>query len=350
MGADESSSGLTPTEAELAAKRLLIGVVRRVAATAATEAAAVVVPLPSEEMKGRLIGREGRNIRAFESVTGTDLVIDDSPESVTVSCFDPLRREAARMTLVSLILDGRIHPGRIEELHEATLAEIEGGLVDAGHDAASRARAGSLPSAVAKVLGQLRFRTSYTQNVLEHSVEVAGIASVLAGELGADEAVCRRAGLLHDIGKALGQEWPGPHALAGMEFLRLHGEPDAVLDAVGAHHDEIPCSRPEAVVVACADALSASRPGARREKLESHVARLEALESLASSLKGVDKAYAVQAGREIRVYVRAEEVDDEGAKRIAVQVGRRIKAGLEYPGPVRVTVIREFRVTEVVSP
>lgn len=344
-----SDDFMTPAEAAEAAKRLLLTVVRRAATSAVAEGTTVVVPLPSEDMKGRLIGREGRNIKAFESVTGADLLIDDSPESVTVSCFDPMRREAARMTLVNLVLDGRIHPGRIEEIHERTLAEIEGTLVDAGHDAAARAQAGTLAAPVARVLGQLRFRSSYAQNVLEHSVEVARLASLLAGELGADDAVCRRAGLLHDVGKALGAEWKGPHALAGMEFLRLHGESEAVLTAVGAHHDEIPCDTPEAVVVACADTLSAARPGARREKLEAHLQRLETIESLATGLAGVEKAYAVQAGREVRVYVRADQIDDEGAKRVAQQVARRIKAGLEYPGPLRVTVIREFRVTEVVG-
>ncbi|MBS1709070.1 MAG: ribonuclease Y [Armatimonadetes bacterium] len=346
----DHDSGLSPKEAEAAAKRLLLNVVRRMAATTVAEGTTVVVPLPSEDMKGRLIGREGRNIRAFEAVTGADLLIDDSPEAVTVSCFDPMRREAARVTLVALVLDGRIHPARIEEIHERTLADIEGSLVDAGHDAAARAKAGRLSDPVARVLGQLRFRTSYAQNVLEHSVEVAQLASMLAGELGADDAVARRAGLLHDIGKALGPEWKGPHALAGMEFLRVHGEPKAVLTAVGAHHDEIPCDTPEAIVVACADTLSASRPGGRREKLEDHIQRLETIESLATSLAGVEKAYAVQAGREVRVYVRADQIDDEGATRIAQQVVRRIKAGLEYPGPLRVTVVREFRVTEVVRP
>ncbi|MBX3111250.1 MAG: ribonuclease Y [Fimbriimonadaceae bacterium] len=340
---------MTPGEAAAAAKRLLLNVVRRAAASAVAEGTTVVVPLPSEDMKGRLIGRDGRNIKAFESVTGADLIIDDSPESVTVSCFDPLRREAARMTLVGLVLDGRIHPGRIEEIHERTLADIEASLVDAGHDAAARAQAGPLPAPVAHVLGQLRFRTSYAQNVLEHSVEVARLASLLAGELGADDAVCRRAGLLHDVGKALGAEWKGPHALAGMEFLRLHGEQDEVLKAVGAHHDEIPCDTPEAVVVATADALSAARPGARREKVEAHIERLATIESLATGLAGVEKAYAVQAGREVRVYVRADQIDDAGAQRVAQQVARRIKAGVEYPGPLRVTVIREFRVTEVVG-
>ncbi len=333
-------------DAERKAKKIMLDVMQRSAVDYVTEATLAVVELPSEDMKGRIIGREGRNIRAFEQVTGVDLIVDETPEAVVISCFDPVRRETARLALMNLMVDGRIHPGRIEELYEKAQVEVARSVVEAGERAAERAGIGSLSPRIIEMMGRLRFRTSYAQNVLDHSVEVARLASNLASELGLNSELAKRAGFLHDIGKGLGVEWEGPHALTGMEFLKTYGERDLILNAVGAHHYEIEPSSPEAILVIIADSISAARPGARRENLENYLKRLTALEGLANSFPGVDRSYAVQAGREIRLIVSPIEVDDLGAARIANEVARRIESELEYPGQIKVTVIRETRVQQ----
>jgi ribonucrease Y len=338
---------LSTVEAERKAKSVLMDVMQRSAVEYVTEATLAVVELPSEDMKGRIIGREGRNIRAFEQVTGVDLIIDETPEAVVISCFDPIRREVARLTLMNLMLDGRIHPGRIEELHEKAQAEVERMVLDAGERAVERANVSGLPPKVVETMGKLRFRTSYAQNVLDHSVEVARLCEGLAAELGLNVEVAKRAAFLHDIGKALGPEYEGPHALTGMEFLRGQGEREAVLHAVGAHHFEIEPTTAEAIAVIVSDTISASRPGARRENLENYIKRLSSLEQLANSFEGVARSYAVQAGREIRLIVKPTEVDDLAAARLANEVARRIEKDLEYPGQIKVTVIRETRVQDV---
>jgi ribonuclease Y len=330
-------------DAERKAKKAVLDVIQRNAVDYVTEATLAVVELPSEDMTGRIIGREGRNIRAFEQVTGVDLIIDETPEAVVISCFDPVRRETARLALMNLMVDGRIHPGRIEELYEKAQIEVARSLIEAGERASERANVPGLHPRVIEMMGRLRFRTSYAQNVLDHSVEVSHLASNLASELGLNAELAKRAGLLHDIGKALGSEWEGPHALTGMEFLRSYGERDAVLHAVGAHHYEIEPNSPEAIVVIIADTISAARPGARRENLDNYLKRLSSLESLANAFPGVDRSYAVQAGREIRLIVKPTEVDDLGAARLANEVARAIERELEYPGQIKVTVIRETR-------
>lgn len=333
-------------EAERKARKVVLDVMQRNATDYVTEATLAVVELPSEDMKGRIIGREGRNIRAFEQVTGVDLIIDETPEAVVISCFDPVRRETARLALMNLMVDGRIHPGRIEELYEKAQAEVARTVVEAGERAAERANVAGLPPRIIEMMGRLRFRTSYAQNVLDHSVEVSRLAGNLASELGLNSELAKRAGFLHDIGKALGSEWEGPHALTGMEFLRTYGEREGVLHAVGSHHYEIEPNSPEAILVIIADTISAARPGARRENLENYLKRLSALEGLANSFPGVDRSYAVQAGREIRLIVKPTEIDDLAAARLANEVARRIERELEYPGQIKVTVIRETRAQE----
>ena len=333
-------------DAERRAKKTVLDVIQRSAVDYVTEATLAVVELPSEDMKGRIIGREGRNIRAFEQVTGVDLIIDETPEAVVISCFDPVRRETARLALMNLMVDGRIHPGRIEELYEKAQQEVDRMIKDAGERAIERSNVPGLPAKAIETMGRLRFRTSYAQNVLDHSVEVSRLCGNLAAELGLNVEVAKRAGLLHDIGKALGPEWEGPHALTGMEFLRGLGEKPQVLNAVGAHHHEIEPESPEAILVIVADTLSAARPGARRENLENYLKRLTSLEQLANSFPGVDRSYAVQAGREVRLIVKPDELDDLAAARLAAEVARRIENELEYPGQIKVTVIRETRSTE----
>ena len=334
-------------EAEKKAKKTVLDVIQRSVVDYVTEATLAVVELPSEDMKGRIIGREGRNIRAFEQVTGVDLIIDETPEAVVVSCFDPVRRETARLALMNLMVDGRIHPGRIEELYEKAQVEVSRMILEAGQRAVERANVTGLSPKVIETMGRLRFRTSYAQNVLDHSVEVARLAENLAAEMGLNTEVAKRAGLLHDIGKALGPEWEGPHALTGMEYLRTIGEKDSVLHAVGAHHYEIEPTSAEAVLVIIADSISAARPGARRENLENYLKRLTSLETLANSFEGVERSFAVQAGREIRLIVKPNEVDDLGAARLANEVAKKIEKDLEYPGQIKVTVIRETRVQQV---
>jgi ribonuclease Y len=334
-------------DAERKARKVVLDVMQRNVVDYVTEATLAVVELPSDEMKGRIIGREGRNIRAFEQVTGVDLIIDETPEAVLISCFDPVRRETARLALMNLMVDGRIHPGRIEELHEKAQTEVARIVHEAGERAAERANVHGLPPRIIETLGRLRFRTSYAQNVLDHSVEVSRLAGSLASELGLSAEIAKRAGLLHDIGKALSQEWEGPHALTGMDFLRSLGEREPILHAVGAHHYEIEPTTPEAILVIIADSISAARPGARRENLENYLKRLATLEGLANSFPGVDRSYAVQAGREIRLIVKPHEVDDLGAAKLANEVAKRIESELEYPGQIKVTVIRETRVQQV---
>ncbi|MDX2065217.1 MAG: ribonuclease Y [Fimbriimonadaceae bacterium] len=332
---------------ESLAKKLLIETMQRNSASYLSEATTAVVELPNDEMKGRLIGREGRNIRAFEQITGVDLIIDETPETVLISCFDPVRRETARLALMNLMVDGRIHPGRIEELFEKAQQEVERTIREAGERAAERAQVSGLPLQVLEMMGRLRFRTSLAQNVLDHSVEVSHLAQMFAQELGLNAEVAKRAGFLHDIGKALGPEFEGPHAITGMQYLRDSGERDVVLNAIGAHHREIEPESAEAELVILADTLSASRPGARREALEVYIKRLSALETVANSFPGVVRSYAVQAGREIRLIVKPEEIDDLAAKRLAHQVARRLEMEIEISGQIRVTVIRETRATEI---
>jgi ribonuclease Y len=334
-------------EAEKRAKKIVLDVMQRSVVDYVTEATLAVVELPSEDMKGRIIGREGRNIRAFEQVTGVDLIIDETPEAVVISCFDPVRRETARLALMNLMVDGRIHPGRIEELYEKAQIEVNRMILEAGERAAERANVPGLSPKVIETMGRLRFRTSYAQNVLDHSVEVSRLAENLAAEMGLNTEVAKRAGFLHDIGKALGPEWEGPHAITGMEYLRSAGERESVLHAVGAHHNEIEPSTAEAILVIISDSISAARPGARRENLENYLKRLTSLESLANSFFGVERSYAVQAGREIRLIVKPLEVDDLGAARLANEVAKRIEKDLEYPGQIKVTVIRETRIQQV---
>ncbi len=334
-------------EAEKKAKKIVLDVMQRSVVDYVTEATLAVVELPSEDMKGRIIGREGRNIRAFEQVTGVDLIIDETPEAVVISCFDPVRRETARLALMNLMVDGRIHPGRIEELYEKAQVEVNRMILEAGERASERANVPGLSPKVIETMGRLRFRTSYAQNVLDHSVEVARLAESLAAEMGLNTEVAKRAGLLHDIGKALGPEWEGPHAITGMEYLRTTGERESVLHAVGAHHHEIEPVTAEAVLVIIADSISAARPGARRENLENYLKRLTSLETLANSFDGVERSYAVQAGREIRLIVKPQEVDDLGAARLANEVAKKIEKDLEYPGQIKVTVIRETRIQQI---
>ena len=335
------------TDIDRRARKHLLDVMQRSIVDYLTEATIAVVEIPNEEMKGRIIGREGRNIRSFEQITGVDLIIDETPDAVVLSSFDPVRREIARLALMNLMLDGRIHPGRIEELHEKASQEVDRMIREAGERAAARANVSGLTPRLIETLGKLRFRTSYAQNVLDHCVEVARLAENIAYELGLNAEVAKRAGLLHDIGKALGPEFEGPHAITGMEFLRSQNERESVLHAVGAHHHDIEPHSAEAIAVIIADTISASRPGARRENLETYLKRLAALEALANEFPGVHRSYAVQAGREIRLIVKPDELDDLGASRLAADVAKKIETEMDYPGQVKVTVIREFRKTEV---
>ncbi len=333
-------------EADRKANEIIAWAIQRCAVDHTAESTVSVVQLPSDDMKGRIIGREGRNIRAFEQATGVDLIVDDTPEAVVLSGFDPVRREIARMALEALIADGRIHPGRIEEAVARAREEIEEKMKAAGEQATFETGVSGLHPELVRLLGKLHFRTSYGQNVLKHSIEVAHLAGAMAGECGARVAIARRAGLLHDIGKAVDYERDGSHALIGMEIARSRQEPEAVVHAIGAHHEEIPMESVEAFLVQAADAISAARPGARRETLESYLKRLEGLETIARSFQGVEKCYAIQAGRELRVMVKPERVDDLAAHRLAKEMAERIQSEMEYPGQIRVTVIRETRAVE----
>ncbi len=333
-------------EAEKIARDVVGQAIQRYAADFTVENTVSVVILPNDEMKGRIIGREGRNIRTFEMMTGVDLIIDDTPEAVIISCFDPIRREVARIALERLIVDGRIHPARIEELIEKAKAQVEEKIVQEGEQALFDTGIKNMNPELVKLLGKLYFRTSYGQNVLQHAKEVAHFAAVMASELGASVLVAKRAGLLHDIGKALDHEVEGPHAKIGAELLGRYGEKWEVIHAVEAHHSDVEPQTLEAVLVQAADAVSASRPGARRESLEAYIKRLERLEKIADSFEGVEKAYAIQAGREVRIIVKPDQIDDAQAAKLARDVVKKIEKELEYPGQIKVTVIRETRATE----
>jgi len=333
-------------DGEERARRIVTLAIQRVASEQTSESVVSVLHLPGEEMKGRIIGREGRNIRAFESVTGVNLIIDDTPEAVLLSCFDPVRREVGRLALEKLVLDGRIHPQRIEEAYERSKAEVEQLCVRAGEDAMVELAITDMHPELVTLLGQLRYRTSYGQNVLAHLVESAHIAAMMASELGLDPALLKRCTVLHDIGKALTHEVEGSHALIGAEIAHKYGEPPDVVHAIEAHHNEVEVRTVEAVLTQAADAISGSRPGARRESLEAYVKRLERLEEIATAHEGVDKVFAMQAGREIRVMVKPDRVDDIQAQVIARDVAKQVEEELTYPGQIRVTVVRESRATE----
>ena len=333
-------------DGEERARRIVTLAIQRVASEQTSESVVSVLHLPGEEMKGRIIGREGRNIRAFESVTGVNLIIDDTPEAVLLSCFDPVRREVGRLALEKLVLDGRIHPQRIEEAYERSKAEVEQLCVRAGEDAMVELAITDMHPELVTLLGQLRYRTSYGQNVLAHLIESAHIAGMMASELGLDPALLKRCTVLHDIGKALTHEVEGSHALIGAEIAHKYGEPADVVHAIEAHHNEVEVRTVEAVLTQAADAISGSRPGARRESLEAYVKRLERLEEIATAHDGVDKVFAMQAGREIRVMVKPDRVDDIQAQVIARDVAKQVEEELTYPGQIRVTVVRESRATE----
>ena len=328
------------------ARKIVTLAIQRIASEQTSESVVSVLHLPGDEMKGRIIGREGRNIRAFESVTGVNLIIDDTPEAVLLSCFDPVRREVGRLTLERLVLDGRIHPQRIEEAHERSKAEIEALCVRAGEDALVDVGITDMHPELTNLLGRLKYRTSYGQNVLKHLIESAHIAGIMGSELGMDPMLMKRCTLLHDIGKALTHEVQGSHALIGAEIARKYGEHEDVVHAVEAHHNEVEVRTVEAVLTQAADAISGGRPGARRESLEAYVKRLERLEAIAMAQDGVEKVFAMQAGREIRVMVKPGDVDDIQAQVIARDVAKRVEDELTYPGQIRVTVIRESRAIE----
>lgn len=329
--------------AEAKARRIVATAVHRAAVPTSAQSTITVLPLPSDEMKGRIIGKEGRNIRCFEALTGVNVLIDDQPDAVVLSCFDAGRREVAQVTLEALMADGRIHPQRIEAAYAEALASADERTDAAGHDAAERAGVGGLHPDLIGALGRLRLRTSYGQNVLEHLVESALLAATLAAEVGADVAVARRGAFLHDIGKSLTAELPGTHARVGADLARRCGESEAVVNAIEAHHDEVPPATVEAVLVQAADAVSAARPGARREELDQYVERMDKLEALVTAHAGVRRALAMAAGREVRVVVEPSEVDDHAMPQLAVAIARHIEADLAYPGEIKVTVVRELR-------
>ena len=333
-------------EADARAQQIVVGAIQRLASELTSESVVSAVHLPGDDMKGRIIGREGRNIRAFEQVTGVNVMIDDTPEAVLLSCFDPVRRETARMTLMELVADGRIHPARIEEVHERSKSQIQAQCLRAAEDAMAEVGISDLHPALVPVLGTLRYRTSYGQNVLKHLVESAHIAALMAAELGLDVAHCKRAAFLHDIGKALTHEVEGSHAIVGADLARKYGEHADVVHAIEAHHNEVEVRTVEAVLVQAADAISGSRPGARRESIEAYVQRLERLEEIAAAREGVDKVFAMQAGREIRVMVAPDVVDDIEAQVLARDIAKQIEEELTYPGQIKVTVVRESRATE----
>ncbi len=328
------------------ARLIILQAIQRYAAEQTSDHTVSTVVIPDDAMKGRVIGREGRNIRAFEKTTGVDVIIDDTPGVVVVSCFDPVRREIARISLERLVQDGRIHPARIEELVTQTTKEMEENLIKLGKEASERAQVININKAILPMLGRLAYRTSYGQNVLKHSIEVAYLAQVMADELGLDGNLARRAGLLHDIGKAMDHEVEGGHPQIGMEFLKKFSEVEAVLNAAAGHHGDVPPSTPYTPLIMAADAISASRPGARRESLEKYIKRLKELEELATNFEGVRQAYAIQAGREVRVIVDAHRLDDRASVKLARDISKKIESDLTYPGEIKVTVLREVRSVE----
>ena len=333
-------------EADAKARELIVGSMQRYAADIASDQTVTVVDLPNDEMKGRLIGREGRNIRTIESVTGVDLIIDDTPEAVVLSSFDPLRREIARVTLENLIKDGRIHPTRIEEVYDKVCKDMKKQIIQYGQDTLFELGLTKFDPALIEIIGKLHFRTSYGQNALEHSKEVAELSGILAGELGENVTLAKRAGLLHDIGKAIDHEVEGSHVDIGVEIAKKYHEDDVVINAIASHHGDVPATSVISSIVAIADALSASRPGARNDSLENYIKRLSQLEEVGNKIEGVEKTYALQAGRELRVVVKPEEVDDLQAHKIAREVKEQIEANLKYPGTIKITVIRETRAQE----
>lgn len=333
-------------EALTRARDILTTAMQRLTTDVVSETTISVVPIPSDDMKGRIIGREGRNIRALEAATGVDLIIDDTPDAVMLSSFDAVRREIARVALTKLVTDGRIHPTRIEEVVEKARQEVEAIIKEAGEEAAIEAGCPGLHPELLRVFGRLKYRTSYGQNQLKHAVESAHIAAMIAAEVGADVNVARRGALLHDVGKAIDHEVEGTHALLGAELARRYNVSPAVVHCIEAHHEEVEPHTVEAVIVQIADAISGSRPGARRETLESYIKRLEALESVANSFQGVEKSFAIQAGREVRIIVKPEQIDDLDSMRLARDVSRKIEETLEYPGQIKVTVVRETRAVD----
>ena len=336
----------TRDESDTLAREIISGAIQRCAADHAAEATVSVVALPNDEMKGRIIGREGRNIRTLETITGVDLIIDDTPEAITVSSFDPVRREVARLTLEKLIQDGRIHPARIEEMFEKSKREVEHTIKQTGERAVVDAGVNGVHPELVKLLGKLKYRTSFGQNVLNHSLEVSYIAGLMAQELGADVKLAKRAGLLHDIGKALDREFEGTHIDLGVEAAKKYKENDKVVHAIQAHHGDVEAKTIVAVLVQAADAISAARPGARRENVQNYIKRLEKLEEIATSFEGVEKSFAIQAGREIRIMVNPDQVSDEKMVIVARDIAKRIEDELEYPGQIKVNIVRENRVID----
>jgi ribonuclease Y len=332
--------------AEREAKKIIALAIQRIAAEQSVETTVSAVALPNDEMKGRIIGREGRNIRAFELATGVDVIIDDTPDTVVVSCFDPVRREIARLSLEKLVADGRIHPGRIEEVVNKSRQEVEAGIVETGEQAAYESGVHGLHPELVKLIGRMRWRTSYGQNILNHSKEVAWLAGIMSAELGLDVAMARRGALLHDVGKVLTHEHEGTHVQLGVEMATRYGENPLVVNCIAAHHDDVPHESEISVLVQAADAISGARPGARREAFETYVKRLEGLEKIAASYRGIEKVFAIQAGREVRVIVTPEEVDDPRMATLSEEIARRIEAELQYPGQIKVVLIRETRAVD----